>query len=500
MQRSLRVLLALSYADDSVQATEALRRAGTICSFADDLKSVEQAMGDADVILTDTEFSGGAFADWLSLWHMPSVLVVDPAYNPDRLAENTMDESSAFIIRDPQRAWMSYIPVLVRKVAAVRESQNRQNSNIIRTEHSYMNLLRMVPDIVYVLDGDGCFAYLNDAVSQLGWKPSELLGKHFAEIVHPDDLPEVGRSIVLRRFEGVTTGPLSAPKLFDERRSGERMTRGLDVRLRHRDGVEWTKAAVDAWGEVSSLGVVLPEFQGQGTGTIGLIHDISERREMERNMARELETRDLLLKEMHHRVKNNLQVVSSILSLESDCIEDERDRVVFMECQTQVQSMALVHEQLYRGSSAQGVEAGAYFSRLAEYLMSVHDAHMRGISIRIETGALSLPLDTAIPLAIITTELVSNSFKHGFPENRKGVVTISLSQSGNMYSYAISDNGIGFAASKASGTKSGKRKGIGTDLIDALASQLGGVIERHDAAGAATVIQFPVKAQEEKQD
>ena len=70
--------------------------------------------------------------------------------------------------------------MLVRKAAAIRESLDRQNSNIIRAESSYMNLLRAVPDIVYVLDGDGCFAYLNDAVSQLGWKPSELIGKHFA--------------------------------------------------------------------------------------------------------------------------------------------------------------------------------------------------------------------------------------------------------------------------------------------------------------------------------
>ncbi len=496
MQRSVRVLIALTNADDSSRADDALRIAGNTCSFAADLKSVEQAMGDVDVILTDTEFAGGAFADWLSLWHMPSVLVVDPTYNPDRLAENTIDESSAFIIKDSGQVWMNYIPMLIRKVAAVRESQNRQNSNILHTEHSYMNLLRMVPDIVYVLDGDGCFAYLNDAVSQLGWKPSELIGKHFAEIVHPDDLPEVGRSIVLRRFEGVSTGPESAPKLFDERRSGDRMTRGLDVRLRHRDGIEWTKAAVDAWGEVSSLGVVLPEFQGQGTGTIGLIHDISERREMERKMARELETRDLLLKEMHHRVKNNLQVVSSILSLESDCIEDDRDRIVFQECQTQVQSMALVHEQLYRGPSPEGVDAGGYFARLGEYLMSVHEAQMRGIRLHIETGSLSLPLDTAIPLAIITTELVSNSFKHAFPDKRKGVVSILLHRSDNMYVYAITDDGIGFAAAKAANVQTTRRKGIGTDLIDALASQLGGTIERLDSGGASTIIHFPVKSQD----
>lgn len=491
MQRRLRILIALSNKEDASLVDDALSSAGHSRTFVPDLRSVEQSMADADVVLTDTEFASGAFADWLTLWPVPAVLVADPSFDPARLAGNTVDESSAFIIRDPDHAWVKYIPLLVRKSASVRESLDRQNSNIIRTESSYMNLLRVVPDIVYVLDGDGCFVYLNDAVAQLGWKPSELIGKHFAELVHPDDLPEVGRSIVLRRFEGITTGPQAAPKLFDERRSGDRMTRGLDVRLRHRDGSEWVKANVDAWGEVSSLGIHLPEFQAKGTGTIGLIHDISERHKAEIKLARELEAKNLLLKEIHHRVKNNMQVVSSLLSLESDCIDDDQAKAVFVECQTQVQSMALVHEQIYRGSSLEGVEAGAYFARLAEYLGDVHDADGLRIVIHVRTGDLVLPLDTAMPLSIITTELVSNSFKHAFPGSRGGTVTISLEQNDGFYDFAVSDDGVGYAASVKSHSP-GRRKGIGMDLVEALASQLGGKMERREAGGSTASIRFPV--------
>ena len=493
MQRRLRILIALSNDEDASLVDEILSSAGHVRTFVTDLRSVEQAMAEADAILTDTEFASGAFADWLSLWPIPAVLVADPLFDPARLAGNTVDESSAFIIRDPDRAWIQYIPLLVRKAASVRESLDRQNSNIIRTESSYMNLLRVVPDIVYVLDGDGCFVYLNDAISQLGWKPAELIGKHFAELVHPDDLPEVGRSIVLRRFEGITTGPQAAPRLFDERRSGDRMTRGLDVRLRHRDGTEWTKANVDAWGEVSSHGVNLPEFQAQGTGTIGLIHDISERREAERKMARELDAKNLLLKEIHHRVKNNMQVVSSLLSLESDCIDDEQIKAVFVECQTQVHSMALVHEQIYRGSSLEGVEAGAYFARLAEYLGDVHDAGGRRISIEARADNQVLPLDTAMPLSIITTELVSNSFKHAFPDSRSGTVTISLVQRDDYYDFSVADDGVGYAES-ARNHIPGKRKGIGMDLVEALANQLGGTMERRESGGSTVAIRFPAVA------
>jgi len=495
--KRLRVLVAMERPDDRSRVEQALAEAGSTCIFADDIRSIDAAVEDADVVLADTGFAGGALADWLSLWPVPSVLVVDAGFGTERLASNTVDEASLFIVRDQDGAWARFIPTLVRKTAAIREALDRQNTNVIRAESSYMNLLRAVPDIVYVLDGDGYFVYLNDAVSQLGWKPSELIGKHFAEIVHPDDLPEVGRSIVLRRFEGIATGPTAAPKLFDERRSGDRMTRGLDVRLRHKDGTEWTKANVDSWGEVSSLGVNLPEFQGRGTGTIGLIHDISERREMERAMARELDARSLLLKEIHHRVKNNMQVVSSLLSLQSDCVEDQRAKDVFADCQTQVQSMAMVHEQIYRGGSFEGVEAGAYFARLVEYLADVHDARMRGIRLSIEAGSTMLPLDTAMPLSIITTELISNAFKHAFPGNRTGSVRISLQEADGECVFMVADDGIGFAAqgAAAAGAEApradGKHRGIGMDLVEALASQIGGTLTREGEGGARTIIRFP---------
>ncbi|MFH2115447.1 MAG: histidine kinase dimerization/phosphoacceptor domain -containing protein, partial [Spirochaetota bacterium] len=339
------------------------------------------------------------------------------------------------------------------------------------------------------------------AIMQLGWKPSELIGRHFAEVVHPDDVAEVGRNTVLRRYSGVCTGDDGAPKLFDERRSGERMTKGLEVRLRHKEELGWTRASVDSWGEVSCLGVQLPEFQGRGTGTIGIIHDVSERRETARQLARELDSRELLLKEIHHRVKNNLQVVSSLLSLEGDCITDEGTRGVFTDCQTQIHSMALVHEQIYRGSSFDGIDAAAYFARLAEYMASVHDAQDRGIRIEVSAPSLILPIDTAIPLSIIVTELLSNAFKHGFPDGRAGRIRIAMEEKDGEYELAVSDDGVGFGSAtgqampaKAEPAKPGLpgRKGIGMDIIGALASQLGGTFTQTGTDGFSSTLRFPV--------
>lgn len=487
MPKEAHILVAIHDQEYAQPVSAALRERGFAVTIASDLRSVDEAMAGVQAVVLDTEFAGGALADWLSLWPVPAVVVADPDLAPARIAEITADESSSFVPRDAHGRWVDFIPILARKALAVRESIDRQNSNIIRAESSYMNLLRVVPDVVYVLDGDGYFIYLNDAIEQLGWKPAELLGKHFAEIVHPDDLPEVGRSLVLNKLQGSCTGDEAAPKLFDERRSGRRMTRGLEVRLRHKSYDEWTRTKVDAWGEVACMGVNLPEFQGQGTGTVGIIRDISERRLRELRVKEELESKTLLIKEIHHRVKNNLQVVSSILSLEGSCVSDDEARQVFTDCQTQVHSMALVHEQIYRGTSLEDVDAAAYLERLAAYLDSVHDGMDRGVEIKVEAAPLAMPLDKAIPLSIIVTELVSNAFKHAFPGGRSGSIVIGLTSEEGFYELSVRDDGVGAELGEACSA----RDGLGVELIDALAQQLSGQVSRRVEGGTIVALRFP---------
>ena len=135
-------------------------------------------------------------------------------------------------------------------------------------------------------------------------------------------------------------------------------------------------------------------------------------------------------------------------------------------------------------------------SRLAEYLVGVHDARARGIRIEVKADDIVLPIDSAMPLSIITTELVSNAFKHGFPDSRGGTVAIALERVGDFFEFRVSDDGIGFSAAKKAGVVPGKHKGIGMDLIEALAGQLGGTMERIDSQGAQTVMRFPVKPAE----
>src|SRR5512145_2642029 len=122
MRRILRVLIALSDPEDRNLVEKALADAGSKCSIAADLAAVENTIGDTDVVITDTSFSSGSFADWLSLWPVPAVLAVTADADISRLAEQTGDEASSFVLMDAARDWIRFIPIMVRKSAAIRES------------------------------------------------------------------------------------------------------------------------------------------------------------------------------------------------------------------------------------------------------------------------------------------------------------------------------------------------------------------------------------------
>ena len=280
-------------------AVAAIRYADLEISFPAGVPEIEAriAAGTADVIVTDFSFAAGGFADWLSLWPLPAVLLVNPGADPARAASAVRDESSVFLVRDPAGEWLRYLPAQIRKIRNMRESITRHNAFLSITERQYLNLLQAIPDIVYMLDGNGNFLYLNESIRSLGWEPSKLLGQHFSRIVHPDDVPNISKEFVLDRFTGTVTGPEQAPKLFDERRSGSRMTRNLEVRLVHgSQSADPFLGSVNAYGEVSSTGMELPEYENLRVGTVGIIRDITHRKEHQRKLESDLEAKEILLK------------------------------------------------------------------------------------------------------------------------------------------------------------------------------------------------------------
>ena len=218
-----------------------------------------------------------------------------------------------------------------------------------------------------------------------------------------------------------------------------------------------------------------------------LQQEIVERRRTEDQLQTSLREKEVLLKEIHHRVKNNLQVVSSLLSLQSDAIKDPAVLSLFVDSQNRIHSMALVHEKLYGTKDFSFVEMGLYVRSLSTHLFRSYAVPGETINLRIEAEDVRMTIDSAIPCGLLLNELISNALKHAFPNGRRGVVAIRLSRpAGDDVLLVVEDDGIGIPpeiALDAADT-------LGLRLVSALIEQLDATVELDRSVGTRFTIRF----------
>ncbi len=160
-------------------------------------------------------------------------------------------------------------------------------------------------------------------------------------------------------------------------------------------------------------------------------------------ISKSLEEKDTLLREIHHRVKNNLQVVSSLLRLQTRSTSDEQAKDALNESQTRVESMSLIHQNLYQKENLTGIKMKDYLEKLTNNLFSTYKINEDQVSLKLEIQDLNLDIETVVPLGLIINELVTNSLKYAFPENRIGQITVSLKEKDENLELLVKDNGIG---------------------------------------------------------
>lgn len=217
-----------------------------------------------------------------------------------------------------------------------------------------------------------------------------------------------------------------------------------------------------------------------------LFQDITDQKKAEDKIKASLREKELLLKEIHHRVKNNLQIISSLLNLQSSYIKDKKSLEIFRESQNRVKSMALIHEELYKTANLSQIDFKKYVENLINYLYQSYRLASRMVEFRIETENISLDIETAIPLGLIINELVSNSLKYAFKTDHGGKVFISLKSIDTMYELIVADNGIGLPQNfdfKNTNT-------LGTQLVVSLTEQIDGTINIDNSDGAKFIIKF----------
>jgi two-component sensor histidine kinase len=195
-----------------------------------------------------------------------------------------------------------------------------------------------------------------------------------------------------------------------------------------------------------------------------------------------LREKEVLLKEIHHRVKNNLQVISSLLNLQARYLTDPAARAIFTQSQNRVQSIALVHERLYESDDLSHVDFGKYTTILLDNVFDTHDAGNRGIAKVVDVGNTSLTIDLAVPCGLIVNELVTNALKHAFPDNRRGVVRVGLRESdGGYLDLSVEDDGVGMPAD----VDPRNTTSLGLDLVFTFADQLNAEVDVTRERGTA---------------
>ncbi len=223
-----------------------------------------------------------------------------------------------------------------------------------------------------------------------------------------------------------------------------------------------------------------------GSAEVAFVMDITARRRAERQVTDSLKEKVTLLKEIHHRVKNNLQVISSLLSLQAAGLQEPVAREAFADSIRRVRSMALIHERLYRSGNLSQIDFAQYLTAVASDL--AHALHRPGVGVNVEAAELMLSLDLAVPCGLIANELITNALKHAFPDGRKGAVVASLERRADgLVVLTIADNGIGLPE----GTDVTALTSMGWSTVQALVDQIGGTLAIGPRPGTRVSVTFP---------
>jgi PAS domain S-box-containing protein len=215
--------------------------------------------------------------------------------------------------------------------------------------------------------------------------------------------------------------------------------------------------------------------------------ELTERRRAEAQVVVSLREKEVLLKEIHHRVKNNLQVISSLLSLQARHVQDQQVIGVLQESRQRIRSMALVHEKLYQSQDLTRIDFAEYLRSLASYLFRSYELTPRLVSLVVAADDVFLGIDTAIPCGLLVSELISNALKHAFPDGRGGEVLVAIrsGRDGHL-TLTVSDDGVGFPED----LDLGNTRSLGLQLVNTLVSQIDGTIELDGDGGTTFRVTF----------
>lgn len=343
---------------------------------------------------------------------------------------------------------------LLRAARALqRAGQTLQQQTVSR---SYLNaILDSMAEMLFVTDRSGRIRHVNRAAAErLNATPDSLSGALLTEFFREDPLADGIGTTVERTIDAPTGG---------------------------------TRTVLVSSSELRRPETTVPDI-------VIVSQDISDLKEAEAALTRSLHEKEELLREIHHRVKNNLQIVCSLLHAEEQSTADPDSRKRFAALQHRIRSMAAIHEHLYASDDLSRIDFGAYLQELTAHLGRVHGESKA--TLEVETDPLSLPVSTALPAGLIVTELVANAFQHAFPEGEAGAIRVRLHRDGDQAVLTVSDDGTGHPhrqhAAPPSGPSNASPDGLGLRLVRGFTRQIKGSFETTISEGTRARVTFPV--------
>ncbi|HUI64903.1 MAG TPA: histidine kinase dimerization/phosphoacceptor domain -containing protein, partial [Bacteroidota bacterium] len=312
-------------------------------------------------------------------------------------------------------------------------------------------------DMVVQVDTEMRFRYVSPSHERvLGYRPEELLGTFAPELMHPDEREDAVRQLRAMLRMGVGS---------------------LQFRCRRKQGdYIW----LDATGR---------SFVGEGGTYVGAViatRDITEKRSAEEGLKNTLKEKEILVREVLHRVKNNLNLVASLLNIQSGYAVDPKDSSLFQEARNRIIAMSRIHEKLYHSASLAELDFRGY---VKEVVGGLSDAYgTQNVALHLEVDAFDLDLDKAIPLGLIINELVTNCYKYAFPAGKKGEVVVLIQRLGRGSTLlSVRDNGVGLPE----GIDLKNPESLGLSLVVMLAAQIGAQLEVERGNGTGFVVSIP---------
>ncbi|MBI5854819.1 MAG: PAS domain-containing protein [Nitrospirae bacterium] len=357
----------------------------------------------------------------------------------------------------------------VRMVGAMCDltELKQKEEALLESEARFRMLADTAPVLIWMTGADSRCVYVNKPWLDFTGRPIEQeAGDGWCDNVHPDDV----------------LGFMETYRAVSRRRRP--FTR--EYRLRRLDG---------AYRWMLETGVPRLSVDGEFTGYIGSCIDITERKLAEDSTRIALEQREALLKEIHHRVKNNLQIVSSLLNLQSSANKNKKVAHLLKECQLRVMAIGLLHETLYRSGNLSKVAMIEYIRALTDHLLRSYGVDSNTIAVTVDVDQIGLNIETALPCGLILDELLSNCLKHAFPEGRRGEIHVELrSNPDQTVTLCVKDNGVGIPDA----VNLEEVRSLGLELVELFSDKLEGVPEFRRDNGTEFRLRFSELAYTER--